>query len=122
MVMTRPNDEFLDDLFARAHKTEATPQDDLVARVLADADAVQAGFRVSPATAAPAGLWVRMLDVLGGWPAVSGLAAATVAGVWIGVAPPASVEDMTAELLGTTVSVPLVPYDLGLSSGEFADG
>lgn len=120
--MTRPNDEFLDDLFVRAQKAEASPQDDLVARVLADADAVQAGFRVSTAATAPAGLWARMLDALGGWPAVSGLAAATVAGVWIGVAPPASVEDMAAGLWGTTVSVPLVPYDLGLNSGEFADG
>jgi hypothetical protein len=122
MVMTRPNDDFLEDLFARAQKTGATPQDDLVARVLADADAVQAGLRSQRARPASPGLWARILDALGGWPAVSGLAAATVAGVWIGVAPPASVEDVTADVLGTTVAVPLVPSDLGLSSGEFADG
>ena len=122
MVMTRPNDDFLEDLFARAQKTDATPQDDLVARVLADADAVQTGLRSQPSRPASPGLWVRMLDVLGGWPAVSGLAAATVAGVWIGVAPPAPVADVTAAFLGATVAVPLVPDDLGLTWGAFADG
>ncbi|WP_333712461.1 hypothetical protein [Yoonia sp.] len=120
--MTRPNDDFLEDLFARAQGDRATPQDDLVARVLADADAVQAGLATQTARPAPPGLWSRMLVALGGWPAVSGLAAATVAGVWIGVAPPAPVADVTADILGTTVAVPLVPYDLGLSAGEFADG
>jgi len=120
--MTRPNDDFLDDLLAHARKSESAPDDDLVARVLADAEAVQAGFPGSPAAGSPPGLLARILDTLGGWPAVSGLAAATVAGVWIGVAPPASVEEITAGLMGEAVSVPLVPSDLGFSIGGLADG
>lgn len=123
MTMTHPNDDFLDALFAQARKDEARPDDALTARILADADDVQAGFAsAQPARPAGASLWARLLDGLGGWPAVSGLAAATVAGVWIGVAPPASVADVTANFFGEELTVPLVPSDLGFDAGAFADG
>lgn len=121
--MTRPNDDFLDALFAQARDEEVQPDDALLARVLADADEVQAGF-ASVQTAHPVtgSFWARLLDGLGGWPAVSGLAAATVAGIWIGVAPPASVADVTATFFGEELTVPLVASDLGLDAGAFADG
>ena len=99
------------------------PDDALLARVLADADEVQAGFAPVPTTRPVTGsLWERLRDGLGGWPAVSGLAAATVAGIWIGVAPPASVADVTATFFGEELTVPLVASDLGLDAGAFADG
>jgi hypothetical protein len=67
-------------------------------------------------------LWARLFDMLGGWPAVSGLAAATVAGIWVGVAPPASVESITASFLGDAVSVSLFTEGLAFETGDFADG
>lgn len=121
MTMTNPKDDMLDDLFATARTQAAPPNADLRARVLSDAQQVQAGFG---AVAAPsrAGLWLRLMDALGGWPAVSGLAAATVAGVWIGIAPPSSIEDLTAGLLGDEVSVSLMSTSLGFDEGTFFDG
>ena len=120
--MTRPNEDMLDDLFAQARVNDPVPDDDLIARVLGDADATQAGFAAADVARPSRGLWARMMDAIGGWPAVSGLAAATVAGVWIGVAPPATVSDVTASFLGDAVNVPLVPGDLGFDTGDFADG
>ena len=120
MMMTNPNDDTLNDLFAQARGTTSAPSDDLVARVLADAAAMQPTQATS---ASPRiGLWARLLDVIGGWPAVSGLAAATVAGIWVGVAPPPSVEDMTAQLIGDEISVSLFSADLQLDEGALSDG
>ncbi|QBY02529.1 hypothetical protein E2K80_18770 [Rhodophyticola sp. CCM32] len=69
-------------LFAEARR-DATPGPDLSARVLADALAVQAG---PPAEAGRGAGWVmRSLGAIGGWPGLSGLAVAGVAGLMIGV-------------------------------------
>jgi hypothetical protein len=121
MTMTNPNEDRLDDLFAQARGQGAQPSHALMARVLADADDVQAAMR-SKQAAAPIGLWTRILDALGGWPAVSGLAAATVAGIWIGVAPPTSVQDLTASLLGDEVSVDLFATSFAFDTGVSVDG
>jgi hypothetical protein len=121
MTMTNPNDDMLDDLFAQATRVDVQPSDALLARVLADADDVQAGFQPEQ-TSASDGLWARMLDALGGWPAVSGLAAATVAGVWIGVAPPSPMQDLTASLMGDEVSVDLFTTDFAFETGALVDG
>ena len=118
--MTNPNDDMLDDLFATARQAAPAPSADLMARVLADAAAVQP--QPATTTAAVPGLWSRMLDAIGGWPAVSGLAAATVAGIWVGVAPPSAVEDMTASLIGDEVSVSLFSPDLLFDEGALSDG
>ena len=119
MMMTDPNDEMLEDLFAQARAAKPPVSDDLMARVLADAE--RAGHGASVVVDRP-GLWSRFLDLVGGWPAVSGLAAATVAGVWIGVAPPAMLDDYTAGLTGDVVSVSLFS-DMGFLTGEeVADG
>lgn len=120
MTMTNPNDDMLDDLLAQARSVTPAPSNDLMARVLADADAVQPAPVVTPVSRA--GLWPRLMDAVGGWPAVSGLAAATVAGIWVGVAPPASVSDLTATLIGDEVSISLFSTDLMLDEGVFSDG
>ena len=121
MTMTNPNDDMLDDLFAQAREADVKPSDALMARVLADADDVQGAMQPEQ-TVATSGLWARILDALGGWPAVSGLAAATVAGVWIGVAPPSSVQDLTASLVGDEVSVDLFSTGLAFDTGVSVDG
>jgi hypothetical protein len=120
MTMTNPNDDMLDDLFAQARGTSPVPSDALMARVIADADAIQP--RAVAAPVARPGLMMRMLDAIGGWPAVSGLAMATVAGIWVGVAPPASVQDVTAAMMGDEVSINLFTTDLILDAGALGDG
>lgn len=96
-------DRFLDALLdeERRVRTGADPEVsvDLMARVLADAERVQAGFATqAPPRAAPprAGLWAQIGAVLGGWPAVTGLAAASVCGLWLGISPPQGLSDTAA--------------------------
>ena len=104
-------DDDLDDLFAAARKQATQPSPALLARILADAAAEQ------PRAPAPAGLArprVRLAALsaaLGGGGALAGLATATVAGLWIGLAPPAAVDDFAATLWasGEGDSVELIP-------------
>ncbi len=117
----------LDALFAAARRLQPRPSEALLARVLADAEAVSLA-RAAPAGSAAAGRaggatggasggasggaagpgWLRGLaEVLGGWPALGGLLASTVLGLGLGLAQPAAVSGLTASLWGDGVSVPL---------------
>ncbi|MBR9844401.1 MAG: hypothetical protein GYB25_14675 [Rhodobacteraceae bacterium] len=107
MADKRVQDQELDALFAAARDDAAqAPSSDLMARVLADAEAMQ------PKPAAPVvrpqsrgGLVSGILSAIGGWPSLGGLAAATVAGVWIGFsATPTVLPDGLAGLVGETNS------------------
>jgi hypothetical protein len=81
------DDDMLDDLFAAARSdSRATPSPDLLARVLSEAEDLQIA---DPAPVMPLqrrSLWAAVLAAVGGWRALSGVAMAGVAGVWIGVA------------------------------------
>ena len=78
----------LDALFAEA-KHEALPPQRLMDAIVADA----AEARVPDVIAIKRiGLWTQVLDALGGWPSLSGLATATVAGIYIGFADPTVLE------------------------------
>lgn len=117
----------LDAMFAAARQNRAdldpaTP--DLLARILSDAEAEQdarAAVRLSDSGVAPAsaradtpataaskapGRWslAALLRGIGGWPAAAGLAAATMAGVWIGVDQPAGLDSVTGAFIGSTTS------------------
>lgn len=120
-------DKELSGLFEASRDIPPTPSDSLLARVMADATAVQAGFAPAPVAARTgerprgAGLWRELLRALGGWPAMGGLATAAVAGVWLGAFPPSFLPDATdayieltegAYLIDTT---PVLAFDL---SGE----
>ena len=75
----------LDDLFASA-RTDSRQEvsTDLLARVLNDAEAHQPKAAPLPDRPRRKGRWQQFVAVIGGWPSLTGLAAATVAGVWIG--------------------------------------
>ncbi len=84
--MTDDND--LDLFFAAARATRPAPTDALMARVVADAEAARAPRgRVPSAPAAPR--WrARLATFFGTGGAFAGLAAASVAGFWIGAVQP----------------------------------
>ncbi|WP_238928789.1 hypothetical protein [Alexandriicola marinus] len=78
----------------------------LMARLVEDADRLVP--RPEPVAGAIAATgWRGVLDLMGGWPAMGGLVAAGVVGLWIGLAPPDLVDDAVAGLLGGTVAVDL---------------
>jgi hypothetical protein len=81
-------DAALDALFGAARATRPDPSAALLARIAADAEALAAD-RARQAAARPArGGMFGWLPAIGGWPALAGLATATVAGLWIGYAQP----------------------------------
>lgn len=91
----KDRDTELEAFFGAARDTAPVPGDDLVARVLADAAAVQPRQQRIARPARQS--WFR---ALGGWPSLAGLATATIAGVTIGVADPATVGDLAFYGLG----------------------
>ncbi len=100
--MTISDDE-LDDIFdaARGAGDDMPVSDALMARIIADA----AAEMPRPVAMAPKrSLGTALFAALGGWTAISGLAAATVAGVWLGVSPPAALDTF---LTGESLSVAL---------------
>ncbi|SMX24208.1 hypothetical protein BOA8489_02331 [Boseongicola aestuarii] len=88
MTDKSPNDTALEALFesARAETPELAP--DFLARLVGDADAAIAAQNTASAVIlAPVSLWSR---IVAAFVPVSGLAAATLAGVWIGFQVPSS--------------------------------
>ena len=119
MMMTDHNDDMLDDIFAQARSVTPTPSADLMARVLADAANAMPDQNMK---VAPTGRAKRILEMLGGWTGVSGLVTATCAGVWIGVAPPAVLQDYAASYYGDEVSVDFYDDVMIYATGDFTDG
>ncbi len=91
----------LDGLLAEAASLATTPSSELMQRVIADADSVaEAGeVKSNPAQPRRRGFIAGLLAGIGGWPAIAGLATATVAGVWIGYASPETLDGITNGLL-----------------------
>lgn len=87
----------LEDLFAAARAEPPAVPDQLTAAILEDAARVQPGLQAAaPARRARLPLWRQLTEAIGGWPALGSLAAASAAGLWIGVAPPSFVPDPAA--------------------------
>ncbi|MGB7242128.1 MAG: hypothetical protein WBC93_08595 [Sulfitobacter sp.] len=92
-------DKLVDDLFTQARAAPVDPPAGLLARVVADAHALQPG---QVATAKSRGLsWAAIVRALGGWQGLGGLATAACAGFWIGVSPPEVLPDAGAIIWGS---------------------
>ena len=126
--MTTNDDKKLDNLFAEMRADDALPSEGLLDRIMADADGVLADQTgpvagpqpvARPQSGARGGVVRGLLDAIGGWPAFGGLVAATMTGLWIGVAPPDGVSTLAALMLGDTVEVSLFGDDVfgGLEAG-----
>lgn len=81
------NDKDLDAFFdAARNDPRSAPTPELLARILSDADTVMIGVGTAQRTrGARSGVGRSLIRALGGWPSLGGLAAATLAGVWIGL-------------------------------------
>lgn len=113
-MTTERDDAFFDDLMGQAAQERLAPSDALLDRIMLDADAVLAEAAVAPVVSdlPRRSLGAVIVAALGGWSAISGLAAAGVAGVWIGVAPPEALSDITQTVWGgDTVEIPLLETD-----------
>lgn len=77
------------DLMLRDMRLDTVPSA-LSNRIVADALQVQAqAAQPAPNHKGAGSLWPQVLRLLGGWPALGGMAVACAAGVWIGFAAPA---------------------------------
>lgn len=114
----RNNDTGLDAFFAAAADDPILPPGDLMARV--EAEALAEMPRAGAVVASQPGLLAQLMGALGGWPAVAGLAAACVTGVWIGASSPDSLQSVwtatEAGLDGIGMD-PVSGFDLALLEG-----
>lgn len=106
------NDKF-DDLFAQMRGADAQPSQSLMDRVLLDARAVQDDIAPQViVNASKPSAWQMFLQDLGGWRALSGLAMVGVVGVWIGIAPPDTLDQTVNQFinqLGTGAGIETFP-------------
>ena len=78
----------LDDLFATARNTPVKVSEDLTAKLLSEALAVQQPSKQAFDTRQrPHRVRTLFLELFGGWPAVAGYVTASLIGVWIGLTP-----------------------------------
>jgi len=105
--MRKDEDTVLDLFFAEARQMAPEPSAAFLGRVLADAEAMQAGFLAAPAQpavtrAARFGVLGTLLALFGGWGGLGGMATAAVAGVWIGFAGSGTLAQVTGYATTTT--------------------
>ena len=115
MADKRPlNDLELDGLFSAARDAAPVPSEDLMARILADAEARIAA--VETPDAPRRGVFAGVLGLIGGWPAAAGLVTATMAGLAIGLVTPETLDDLTGGYLASATAYEL--EDLMPSYGD----
>lgn len=109
--------DLLDELFTEAKSdSAATPTEDFMARVLADAENLQPAAMPMVKPAKNRSLLQSLFETIGGWQGTGGLVAATMASVWIGFS---GAENLTVDGLQAIVSGDTEFYlsDLG---GDFS--
>lgn len=107
--------EGLDLFFEAARDQSPAPSPDLLARVLVEAESVQASHAVR-VPKPRLGMAAHLYRLLGGWPAMAGLATAALTGIWIGAGLPEGLfgKAEAAYLLDIT---PEMAFDL--AGGDF---
>jgi hypothetical protein len=98
MTEKRQEDAGLEAFFEAARADAPVPSTALMARVLADAEAAQPK---PPAV----GLIAMLIEAVGGWRGLGGLATAACAGLWIGFAGWADLDVIRSGLTGDEVGV-----------------
>ena len=116
MIDDPENDKTLEALFKAARDNPVEPRPEFVARLIEDAEAVAPARTAAPSPSNDS-LWMR---VTRNWLPASGLTAATVLGVWIGLMLP---ETQVAEdwLVNQANDIDLAVFLPGVDLGQFAD-
>ena len=131
MTHRQDSDALLETYLRAARDHPEPPGADLLARVLADAETAQAGLAAAPCRArqttrqttrqtmrrATRPDLAGILRAIGGWPAATGLSAATLAGLWIGVAAPEGLAAKAGGLMGGGDSLYVFDLDPGVGFG-----
>ncbi|SLN27945.1 hypothetical protein ROG8370_01058 [Roseovarius gaetbuli] len=108
----------LEVFFDAARRHAAEPSAALMARIDEDAQAVQAlAQRPAPQSTRRSTLSSQLYRLLGGWPAMTGLATAAVAGVWLGISLPEGILDGTSDAAYLVDVAPELAFDL--AGGDF---
>ena len=117
----KTQDALLGRMFAKARADEPGVSEALFARILADAAREQR--KASAGVAARPGLIRAAIAALGGWGSIGGLAAATLAGVWIGFGGMTAVAPQLGQVLGTdTAAYDLYPTEDYMFTADLAIG
>ena len=91
----KPSD--LDDLFALARENQPVMTSDLLNHIVSDAARLQPVTEIpAPQTETFLGRLRSALHMIGGWPAMTAMTTAAVAGLWIGFNPPTFFMGQTA--------------------------
>lgn len=115
--MTQQDDD-LDALFTAAAAEPALPSDALVARILADANALQPRPAAAPV---PRPSWFATLaDWFGGGMSLAGMSAAALTGLYLGIAQPVPLNGLTEFVTGSATldSLDLLPSNGALWAQE----
>ena len=101
------DDDRLEHFFAAARRAAPAPSEELLARILADAEQAMPARPASrgaaphgPVPGPVRGAFLRWLAAPAGWGAVGGLATAAAAGLWVGYAGPGETGSLAASLIG----------------------
>ena len=115
MIDDSENDRTLEALFKAARDNPVEPRPEFVARLIEDAEAISPSLAVPPSRSSNS-LWMRITQ---NWLPASGLTAATVLGVWIGMMLP---DTQVAEdwLTNDANDVDLTAFLPGVDLSEFA--
>lgn len=117
MMKRELEDAELEELFGAARRTVPEPDPAFLDTLVQDAArAAEPQSRVP--TPRRVSLTEQVLAVLGGWTGMGGLAAATLAGVWIGVAPPNGLPDPLDIVSGNFSEATYFGGGLGLTSDD----
>ena len=104
--------------FDAARRHAAEPSVALMTRIDEDAQAIQAlARRPAPQPTRRSTLSSQFYRLLGGWPAVTGLATAAMAGIWLGISLPEGILDGTSDAAYLVDVAPELAFDL--AGGDF---
>ncbi len=111
-------DDGLEAFFEAGRADVLVPSADLLGRIVTDAEA-QITPAETPVTRPR--MFAGLIEAIGGWPTLAGMATAGVVGVWVGFSQPAGLDMVAQQLMGTADTsylVDLVPA----FSADFEEG
>ena len=114
-------DNGLEAYFEAGRAAEVLPSADLLGRIMADAQTQMP--QVDTPVRQP-GFFASVLEAIGGWPTLAGMATAGVVGVWIGFSQPAGLDQLAEQIWGgeqTGYLVDLAPAFAPEFAPEFND-